>query len=55
LNRLEDPKNGKILPKEFHVKIPKTEATQATVAGQLLGTEIFEEVFFFISFFFSFF
>ena len=37
LDRLEDSKTGRILPKEFHCDIPAERSQQATLAGQTLG------------------
>jgi len=52
---LEDPKNGKILPKGLHVPISKKEIAQAKEAAKELGEEIFHEVYFTLLFFFFFF
>jgi acetylornithine deacetylase/succinyl-diaminopimelate desuccinylase-like protein len=40
LNRLEDPSDGRILPKAFHVQIPEERLQQAEQAGQILGNTI---------------
>jgi acetylornithine deacetylase/succinyl-diaminopimelate desuccinylase-like protein len=37
LDRLEDPKTGRILPKEFHCDIPAERIEQAKLAGGTLG------------------
>jgi acetylornithine deacetylase/succinyl-diaminopimelate desuccinylase-like protein len=37
LSRLEDPKSGAILPKQFHVKIPPARAAQAKICAKTLG------------------
>jgi acetylornithine deacetylase/succinyl-diaminopimelate desuccinylase-like protein len=37
LDRLEDPKTGRILPKEFHCDIPAERSEQAALAGETLG------------------
>ncbi len=41
LSRLEDDQTGKILPAEFHAKIPKERIEQAEKAADTLGDEIF--------------
>jgi acetylornithine deacetylase/succinyl-diaminopimelate desuccinylase-like protein len=37
MERLEDSKTGRILPKEFHVAIPKARQAQAKLCGKVLG------------------
>jgi len=43
LNRLEDPKTGKVVAKAFSVDIPKKDKAQAKEAAKSLGNAIFEE------------
>jgi hypothetical protein len=43
LNRIEDPKTGKV-DKAFHVDIPKKDRAQAKEAAGALGNSIYEEV-----------
>ncbi|MCR9246105.1 MAG: M20 family metallopeptidase [bacterium] len=40
--RLEDDGSGEILPKPFHVKIPKQRKQQAKVSSRVLGDELFQ-------------
>jgi acetylornithine deacetylase/succinyl-diaminopimelate desuccinylase-like protein len=42
LARLEDSETGVILPKDFHVKIPKQRKDQAKVAGKVLGDSLWK-------------
>lgn len=42
LERLEDSETGLILPKDFHVKIPKQRKEQAKVAGKVLGDALWK-------------
>lgn len=43
LNRLEDPKTGKILPAEFQVEIPEERIAQAERAAATLGDNTFKK------------
>jgi len=42
LERLEDSKTGEVLPKQFHVKIPKQRQQQAKLCGKVLGNEMWQ-------------
>ncbi len=42
LSRLEDEKTGRILPKEFHVKIPAQRVQQAKTAAKVLGDYLWQ-------------
>jgi acetylornithine deacetylase/succinyl-diaminopimelate desuccinylase-like protein len=42
LSRLEDEATGRILPKEFHVKIPAQRIEQAKVAAKVLGDSLWQ-------------
>ncbi len=40
LDRIEDPRTGAILAREFHTPIPETRRTQAAVAAEVLGPQV---------------
>ncbi len=40
LDRLDDPRSGKVLPGEFHCEIPVERIAQARLAGEVLGNSI---------------
>ena len=40
LSRLEDEKTGAIVPRDFHVEIPKERLEQARAVAKVLGDEI---------------
>ena len=42
MERLEDSKTGRILPKQFHVAIPKQRQEQAKVCGKVLGQSMWQ-------------
>ncbi len=42
MERLEDSKTGRILPKQFHVAIPKQRQDQAKVCGKVLGQTMWQ-------------
>jgi acetylornithine deacetylase/succinyl-diaminopimelate desuccinylase-like protein len=43
LDRLEDSKTGRILPKEFHCEIPAERVEQARTAGETLGASVYQK------------
>jgi acetylornithine deacetylase/succinyl-diaminopimelate desuccinylase-like protein len=43
LNRIEDPRSGEILPREFHCPIPEERLEQAKAAGELLGESAYRK------------
>jgi len=43
LDRLEDSRTGRILPKEFHCKIPMERVEQARKAGEVLGASVYQK------------
>ena len=43
LDRLEDSKTGRILPKEFHCEIPAERVEQARKAGEILGASVYKK------------
>jgi acetylornithine deacetylase/succinyl-diaminopimelate desuccinylase-like protein len=43
LDRLEDSKTGRILPREFHCEIPAERVEQAKAAGKILGDSIWKK------------
>jgi len=43
LDRLEDSQTGRILPKEFHCKIPMERVEQARKAGEVLGASVYQK------------
>ena len=43
LTRLEDPSTGRITATEFHAAIPEDRLRQATLAGNALGTEVWDK------------
>ena len=42
LDRLEDSKTGPILPRDFHVEIPRERMAEAREVAKVLGTEIYD-------------
>jgi acetylornithine deacetylase/succinyl-diaminopimelate desuccinylase-like protein len=44
LSRIEDEATGRILPKEFHVSIPKQRVAQAKTAAKVLGPEVYSKL-----------
>ncbi len=44
LSRLEDEKTGRIIPREFHVRIPKQVKDQAAQTAGILGQEIYSKL-----------
>ncbi len=43
IDRLEDPKTGEIIPREFHDEAPKQRLAQAKAAGEVLGAKVYEQ------------
>ena len=43
LDRLEDPRTGRIIPREFHCPIPEERLEQAKTAGALLGDGVYRK------------
>jgi acetylornithine deacetylase/succinyl-diaminopimelate desuccinylase-like protein len=43
LDRLEDPRTGEVLPKEFHCAIPEERIEQARKAGAILGETVYRK------------
>ena len=43
LDRLEDPRTGRIIPGEFHCPIPEERLEQAKTAGALLGESVYRK------------
>jgi acetylornithine deacetylase/succinyl-diaminopimelate desuccinylase-like protein len=44
LSRLEDEKNGEIIPREFHVEIPMQTREQAAQTAKFLGHEVYSKL-----------
>ena len=44
LSRIEDETTGKLLPKDFHVKIPAQRVAQAKKAAKVLGPEVYSKM-----------
>ena len=43
LDRIEDARTGRILPREFHCAIPEERPEQAKTAGAMLGEDVYRK------------
>jgi acetylornithine deacetylase/succinyl-diaminopimelate desuccinylase-like protein len=43
LNRIDDPRSGRVLPSEFHADIPPERLQQALAAGAILGDQVWKQ------------